>query len=113
MMRIAGSHGQIHQEDFMFKLIGHLVVFVIGAGLGVWWGVHNPVQAQNVAAVEEAKMNQYIALGKQQALQSVQQAQAAAPPTAPASPNVMDMVQKELQKANDQYLNAKKQVAGQ
>jgi hypothetical protein len=36
------------------KLILHLIVFAAGAGLGVWWGVNHPSEAQNVAAREEA-----------------------------------------------------------
>lgn len=93
----------------MIKLAIHLVVFAIGAGVGVWWGVNHPQQAQNIAAMEQT----YIAQGKQQALQEVQQAQAAAPASAPASPSVMDLVQKRLQQANDEYNTAKKQLAGQ
>jgi flagellar basal body-associated protein FliL len=105
--------GLSNSEVEVIKLVVHLVVFAIGAGVGVWWGVNHPQQAQNIAAVEQAKMNQYIAMGKQQALQDVQQAQAAAPANAPASPNVMDIVQKKLQQANDDFNTAKKQISGQ
>jgi hypothetical protein len=35
------------------KLILHLMVFFAGAGVGIWWGVHHPVAAQNVSDQEE------------------------------------------------------------
>ncbi|HEX4052721.1 MAG TPA: hypothetical protein VHX86_00510 [Tepidisphaeraceae bacterium] len=35
------------------KLISHLLILVVGAGLGVWWGVNHPEAAQNVATNEE------------------------------------------------------------
>jgi len=35
------------------KLIFHLVVFLAGAGVGIWWGVNHPAAAQNVSAQEE------------------------------------------------------------
>ena len=36
------------------KLLFHLVVFAVGAGLGIWWGVNHPSEAQDVAAREQA-----------------------------------------------------------
>jgi len=38
----------------MFKLISHIIVLLIGASLGVWWGVYHPVQATNLVAQEQA-----------------------------------------------------------
>jgi uncharacterized membrane protein len=35
------------------KLVLHLIVFLAGAGVGIWWGVHHPAQAQNVSTTEE------------------------------------------------------------
>ena len=35
------------------KLISHLLILMVGAGLGIWWGVNHPEAAQNVAANEE------------------------------------------------------------
>jgi hypothetical protein len=32
----------------MIKLITHLLIFVIGAGVGMAWGVHHPQEAQNL-----------------------------------------------------------------
>jgi hypothetical protein len=38
----------------MLKLISHLVILLIGASLGVWWGVYHPVQATNLIEQEKA-----------------------------------------------------------
>jgi len=35
------------------RLIADVVIFLVGAGLGVWWGVYHPVQAARVANVEQ------------------------------------------------------------
>lgn len=35
------------------KLLSHLLILLVGAGLGIWWGVNHPEAAQNVAANEE------------------------------------------------------------
>lgn len=35
------------------KLVLHLIVFLAGAGVGIWWGANHPTQAQNVSATEE------------------------------------------------------------
>jgi hypothetical protein len=37
----------------MFRLIVNIVFFVVGAGLGVLWGVNHPSQAQNIATREQ------------------------------------------------------------
>jgi hypothetical protein len=42
----------------MAKLITHLLVFAIGAGVGVYWGVHNPTDAVRLSNLEQAKMEQ-------------------------------------------------------
>jgi hypothetical protein len=42
----------------MFKLISHTVLLLIGASLGVWWGVYHPVAAQNLVQQEEAHIAQ-------------------------------------------------------
>ncbi|MGD0462388.1 MAG: hypothetical protein ABSB74_07855 [Tepidisphaeraceae bacterium] len=39
------------------KLILHLVVFLAGAGLGIWWGVNHPAEAQNISAQEQAAIS--------------------------------------------------------
>jgi hypothetical protein len=36
----------------MFKIITHVAVFAIGAGSGIYWGVHHQDQADQVAAWE-------------------------------------------------------------
>jgi hypothetical protein len=38
----------------MLKLISHIIVLLIGASLGVWWGVYHPAQATNLVAQEQA-----------------------------------------------------------
>jgi hypothetical protein len=35
------------------KHIVHIIFFVAGAGLGIWWGVNHPSAAQNVANTEQ------------------------------------------------------------
>jgi uncharacterized membrane protein len=34
------------------KLVFHLIVFLAGAGVGIWWGVNHPSQAQTVSSTE-------------------------------------------------------------
>jgi hypothetical protein len=35
------------------KLATHILVFILGCGIGIWYGVHHPSQAQNIAAHEQ------------------------------------------------------------
>ena len=35
------------------KFIFHIIFFFAGAGVGIWWGVNHPTQAQSVSATEE------------------------------------------------------------
>ncbi len=91
----------------MFKLIGHLVVFGVGTAVGVWWGVHHPTQAQDFAAIEDAKIQQAMALGKKQALQTVQADQAAAPPSAKPTPAASNHLQQMLDQAQTEINQAK------
>jgi hypothetical protein len=44
----------------MFKHLVHLIFFAAGAGVGIWWGVNHPTQAQDLAAQEQAKVQQAI-----------------------------------------------------
>lgn len=44
----------------MFKHIVHIIFFAAGAGVGIWWGVNHPTQAQNLAAQEQIKVQQAI-----------------------------------------------------
>jgi len=66
----------------MFKLIGHVVVFAIGLGVGVYWGVHNPTDAVRLANIEQAKID----LARQQVLKATNPTPAPAPAPQPASP---------------------------
>lgn len=40
----------------MFKMIFLLAGLAVGFGAGVYWGVHHPTQAQDLAAQEEQKI---------------------------------------------------------
>ena len=42
----------------MFKLISHALLLLIGASLGVWWGVYHPVAAANLVQQEQARIAQ-------------------------------------------------------
>jgi hypothetical protein len=55
----------------MIKLITHAAVFLIGAGAGVYWGVHNPTAAANLSDIESAKVQQAVAQAKQDVLSQV------------------------------------------
>jgi hypothetical protein len=35
------------------KFVFHIIFFFAGAGVGIWWGVNHPTQAQSVSATEE------------------------------------------------------------
>jgi hypothetical protein len=39
------------------KLLFHAVVFALGAGLGIWWGVNHPTQASIIASREDVAIN--------------------------------------------------------
>ena len=38
----------------MFKFISHILMLLVGASLGVWWGVYHPVAATSLVQREEA-----------------------------------------------------------
>jgi cytoskeletal protein RodZ len=96
----------------MFKLIGHLVVFVIGAGAGIWWGVYHPTEAQELTATEHAKIESAVAIAKRDLLQKVvaeQSADAPASGTAaavPATANHLSTYQEWLKKASEEVKNS-------
>ncbi len=60
----------------MFKLITHVLVFALGAGAGVYWGVNHPSQAQQIEMREQARIDQ-----AKQAISNVANA-----PSSPAKP---------------------------
>ena len=39
------------------KLLIHLLIFALGIGLGIWWGVNHPTQAATVAARENVAIS--------------------------------------------------------
>jgi hypothetical protein len=104
---------QSYNEGPMFKLIGHLVVFVVGAGVGVWWGVSHPQMAQNLATMEQVKIQQAIAQGKQQALQAVQTDLTASPTGMPNPATFTAHVQKMLADAKNDINSAQTKLSGQ
>jgi hypothetical protein len=53
----------------MFKHIVHLIFFAAGAGVGIWWGVNHPKEAQDVAAQEQVKVQQAIDAANQKIAQ--------------------------------------------
>ncbi|MGA2443602.1 MAG: hypothetical protein ABSH08_21830 [Tepidisphaeraceae bacterium] len=40
------------------KHLYHLIIFAAGLGLGIWWGVNHPSEAQMVATREQAAVSQ-------------------------------------------------------
>jgi hypothetical protein len=101
----------------MFKLIGHVVIFFIGAGVGVYWGVHHPTQAANLADTETARIQQAVAAAKQQVLQQVVTEQSTANPDAskPGTPaaNHLSKYQQMLQNAQSEFNSASLKLNGQ
>jgi hypothetical protein len=51
----------------MFKMIFLLVGLVLGFGLGVYWGVHNPTQASDLAKKEQ----EWFLKGKMEATKAI------------------------------------------
>jgi hypothetical protein len=94
----------------MFKLISHLVIFALGAAVGVYWGVNHPSDAQRIADQEAAD----VALAKQKVLQDLNAAQPPAPAgaTTPANP-VSQRLQQMLQQAQSEYNTAKSKLPAQ
>jgi hypothetical protein len=39
------------------KFIFHVLIFVAGAGVGIWWGVNHPKAAQNLDAQVQAEVS--------------------------------------------------------
>jgi hypothetical protein len=96
MRRRKYANDHFYLEGFiMFKIIGHLVVFVVGVGAGVWWGVNNPTEAAKLAGGEQARIQQAVAIAKRDLLR-------AAPTSGPSS----DWVQDQLQKAEKDVKNS-------
>jgi hypothetical protein len=49
----------------MFKLLTHVLIFLVGAGAGVWWGVNHPSDAARIADTEQLRVEQAAAAAKQ------------------------------------------------
>jgi hypothetical protein len=98
----------------MFKIISHAVIFLAGAGAGVYWGVHHPTQAASLSDMEAAKAQQAIAQAKLEVLQQVGPNQPPPPPgttPAAAAASTQNKYQQLLQTAQ-QELNAAKSKLG-
>ena len=101
----------------MFKLIGHAVVFVVGAGVGVYWGVHHPVQAANLSDIESTKIQAAVAQAKQTLLQQVV-AEQNSTPAAPGQPDAgtaahLSKYQQWLNTAQQEFNAAQSKLNGQ
>lgn len=56
------------------RLITYAIVFILGAGAGIWWGSQHPDKAADIAskeAVETAKLQTAITTAKIDALEEV------------------------------------------
>jgi hypothetical protein len=99
----------------MFKIISHVALLAVGAGIGVWWGVHHPDEAATVSATEEAKIQQAVAAAKQEVLQQVvnEQNSGATPdgkqPT-PTAAQHLNKYQQMLQNAQQEFNDAKAKI---
>jgi hypothetical protein len=88
----------------LMKIASHVVVFAIGAGGGIWWGVHNPAQAQQISDSEQQtamRVKAAVAQGKQQALQQVVNDQNSTPGASVNTDHVKQMLQGAQQEFND------------
>jgi flagellar basal body-associated protein FliL len=80
----------------MIKLIVYLVVFTVGAGLGIWWGVNHPSEAALVSSQEEIQADKIrsVAQAKIQLLEQF----VSTKPADPNSPDYNKMLDQEKQK---------------
>ncbi len=103
----------------MFKLIGHAIFFALGAGAGIYWGVHHPTQAADLANDESVKIQQAVAAAKQQVLQQVVAEQntpapGGSPPGTPAAATShLNKYQEMLNKAQAEFNAATAKSSGQ
>jgi uncharacterized membrane protein len=93
------------------KLITHSVVFLAGAGAGIYWGVHNPTAAANLSDVGSAKIQQAVAQAKKDVLSEVAADQNSAGSS--ISDSHKAKVQQMLQSAQQDLNAAKAKVSGQ
>jgi hypothetical protein len=96
----------------MIKLITHAAVFLIGAGAGVYWGVHNPTTAANLSEIESAKVHQAVAQAKQDVLQKVVADQSAPTNAGKPTPHLGEY-QQMLQSSQQDLSAAKAKLNGQ
>ena len=81
------------------KLISHLVIFVVGAGVGMAWGVHHPQAAQNL----DLRIQKEVAQTKVDLLHRF----------ASDDPNAAAKYQQEAKDAQQKLDDANKQLANQ
>jgi hypothetical protein len=100
------------------KLIVHFVVFALGAGLGVYWGVHHPDEASQVSDFEgreAVKIKAEVAKAKIDLLQKVMADNAAhaAPAPSPAAQPPTTDYQKMMQSAQNDLNDANSHLNNQ
>jgi hypothetical protein len=90
----------------MLKLIGLVVVFAIGAGAGVWWGVYHPAQAADMVNDEQLKISQEVALAKRSLLKQVVDDQQAATTQPETVASNLSKYKEMLEKVSQEVKNA-------
>jgi hypothetical protein len=98
------------------KLISHLVLLILGAAIGLWYGVNHPTQAAKIAAHEK----QIVAQAKVEILEKLH---SSSTPTAPPSSGVTsgttttvvpgDKVQQMLDQSHHELDDANKALQNQ
>ncbi len=90
----------------MFKIISHAVLFLAGAGAGIYWGVNHPTQAASVSNTESAQIQKAVATAKQTLLQQVVADQNSSPAAAPQQAAIQSKYQQMLQSAKQEVIDA-------
>jgi uncharacterized membrane protein len=79
------------------KLILHVIFFIAGAGVGIWWGVNHPTQAQSVSATEEQEVAKIQAAASQEKIDLINRFMGHAPSDQDAA-DLKQMLSDEKQK---------------
>ena len=89
------------------KLISHLLILLVGAGLGIWWGVNHPDAAQNVATNEEQQAAKIQAAVSQEKITLLQKFLGTTQPDQTSSEfkQMLDQEKQNLQNAKAKLVN--------